>query len=141
MTRLVIDASVILASLVAEGPTRGPLLGYHDLEFYTPEVVTSEITKHLPMVVQRTGKPREIVESLLNDVLRNVEVVPASAFAMALPSARKRTTVAHAQGDEVYVALADVLSAPVWTYDKDFRRITGVRVLSTGEVQRLIESG
>ena len=139
MTRIIVDASVLMASLIADGPTRGILLGYHDLEFYTPEVVSSEIQKHLPTVARRTGKPKEIVITLLNDILSNVEVIPTEVFVGKLVSARTRAREAHAENDEAYVALADYLDAPVWTYDKDFQRISGLRVLTTSDVQRLIE--
>lgn len=139
MTRIVLDASVFLASLIAEGPTRGILLGHGDLEFYAPEVVVVEIKKHLPMVIKRTGKPRDVVETLLKDILTNVQVIPTEIFVLALPAARERAKRAHADNDEAYVALADVLSAPIWTYDKDFRRIQGVSAVSTSEVEHLAE--
>ncbi|MDE1821462.1 MAG: hypothetical protein KGJ23_10075 [Euryarchaeota archaeon] len=139
MTRVVVDASVLLASLIADGLTRGLLLNSRELELYAPEVVTSEVQKHLPMVAARTWKSREIVEALLTDILARVEVVPTTVFASALPSARRRTAAAHAHHDEAYVALAEVLSAPIWAYDKDFRRVRGLRVLSISEVGRLID--
>lgn len=140
MTRIVLDASVLMASLIADGPTRGILLGYHDLEFYAPEVVSSEIQKHLQTIAKRTGKPKEIVSTFLKDILSNVEVVPTEIFAGNLESARKRTQAAHAENDEAYVALADYLDAPVWTYDKDFQRVSGIRVLVTSDIQGLIEA-
>jgi predicted nucleic acid-binding protein len=137
LIRIVVDASVVLASLIADGSTRGLLLGHHDLEFYAPDVVVAELERHLGMVVERTAKPREIVASLMADILANVEVMPVTAYAAFLPKARKRAKAAHAEGDEAYLALAEALQASVWSYDKDFRRVAGLGVLSFSEVRAL----
>lgn len=137
MTRVVVDASVILASLMADGSTRGVLLGRHDLDLYAPEVIGAELQKHLAKVVDRVGKPREIVEALLGEVMGNLEVVATPLLAKALPSARSRTRAARAHHDEAYVALADTLAAPIWSLDRDFRRVRGVAVLTTAEVKQL----
>lgn len=51
----------------------------------------------------------------------------------------EREEAAHAEGDEEYLALAEFLDSPVWTYDKDFRRVRGVKALSPSEVGRLAE--
>lgn len=140
MTRVVLDASIVLASLIADGPTRDLVLGHYELEFYTPDVVAEELEPHLKMVAERTSKPREIVASLFSDLLLRVEVVPVTAYAAFLPAARKRAEAAHAKGDEAYLALAEAIQAPGWTYDKDFRRVKGLRVLSTADVRLLADA-
>lgn len=141
MTRLVLDASVLMASLIAKGPTRALLLGAHPLELHAPEVISGEVEKHLPRVAQRTSNPLEVVRTLVGDILARVEVAPVTLYASRLPEALRRCKAAHAHHDEAYVALADVLACPIWTYDKDFRRIRGLKVLSTSEVARLADLG
>jgi predicted nucleic acid-binding protein len=140
VTRIVVDASVFVASLISRGPTRAILLGSQNLEFYSPEVVVEELQKQLRMVTSKAGQHEETVQALIGDVLSKVQVVPTLVFADKLPDARERASRADALGDEAYVALADVLAAPVWTYDKDSRRIRDVRVLSTADVRRLGDS-
>ena len=140
MNRVVVDASVVLASLISDGPTGGLLLGHHDLEYYAPDVVVAELDPHMARVAERTAKPREIVAALFADILAHLEVVPVTAYAAFLPHARTRAKAAHAEGDESYLALAEALSASVWTYDKDFRRVAGLKLLSTREVRALAEA-
>ena len=137
MTRVVVDASVVLASLMADGSTRGLLLGQHNLEFYAPEAVTTELRRHLDLVSERTGKSIDLVNALIEEVMACLEAVPTPLFLAALPSARRRARLARAYHDEAYVALADALGAPIWTLDKDFRRMSGLKVLTTAEVKRL----
>ncbi|MCI4324691.1 MAG: PIN domain-containing protein [Thermoplasmata archaeon] len=137
MTRVVVDASVILAGLLRDGTTRSVLLGQHDLILYTPAAVTDEIERHLAEMVERSHVSKESVVVVLDQIRAGLEVVPTETFARYLPSARRRVARAHALHDEAYVALADALAAPIWSYDKDFRRVDGVTVLSTKEVLRL----
>ena len=139
MTRVVVDASVIFAALIADGPTRGLLLGSREIEYYTPDVVAFELERHLPEASRRSKKPVDIVRTLVRDILSNVEVVPLAAYAAFLPVARDRAKTADARGDEAYIALSGALAAPVWTYDKDFRRVTGLRVLATSDIVKLSE--
>lgn len=135
MTRVVVDASVLLAALIADGPTRAVLLGPRGMELYVPEVVIDEVQRHLPAVSKKAGVALEVVSSFLVDVLAHVQVVPTELFSRAIPGARTRCEAAHASNDEAYVALADVLGAPIWTYDKDFRRVAGLRCLTTRELR------
>jgi predicted nucleic acid-binding protein len=137
VSRVVVDASVILAGLLGDGTTRSVLLGQNDLILYTPAAVTDEIERHLAEIVERSHVSRESVVVVLDEIRAGLEVVPAETLARSLPSARRRVARAHALHDEAYVALADALAAPIWTYDKDFRRVEGVTVVSTKEVLRL----
>jgi predicted nucleic acid-binding protein len=137
VTRVVVDASVILAGLLRDGTTRGVLLGDHDLRLYTPAAVTEEVDRHLPQVAERSGVSRESIAVVLDRFWSRFEAVPTEGSARFLPSARRRSARAHALHDEAYVALAEALEAPVWTYDKDFRRVVGLEVLSTKDVLRL----
>lgn len=138
MTRLVVDASVILAGLLRDGTTRSVLLGQHNVTFYTPAAVTEEVDRHLAEIVERSGVSKEAVVVVLDRIRAGLETVPTEAFARYLPAARRRVARAHALHDEAYVALADALAAPVWSYDKDFRRVDGVTVVSTKGVLRLV---
>ncbi|MGI0152020.1 MAG: PIN domain-containing protein, partial [Thermoplasmata archaeon] len=121
---------MIVASLRSDGVTRSVLRGHHDLERYAPAMVRPEIERHPPRVVERSGWPTEVVGVVLYEVLGRLPVVPTERFSTALPSAWRRVQAALAPLGEAYVALADVLSAPIRTYDQDFRRIEGVTVLS-----------
>lgn len=139
MTRVVVDASVVFSSLIANGRSRAILLGSHSLEFYVPAIITQEVRRHFPEACEKANLPRTVVEGLLEDVLASLQVVPDELLRSALDSARARCRSAHALNDDLYVALADVLDAPIWSYDKDFRRVSGVRVVSVRELLDIID--
>ena len=139
MSRVVVDASVVLAGLIASGTTRRILLGRHDLEFYVPSVIVEEVRRHLPIAVQKSKIPAPIVEELAEEIFAAMQVVPAELFSSAIDSAKSRCSAAGAHHDELYVALADVLDAPIWTFDKDFERVAKVRVVSVEDMLSMVD--
>ena len=133
MTKVVVDASVLVASLMADGRARHALL-HSPLALYVPPRVFEELQAKVDKVVKRARVDRTIVDALLRDLRNRIEVVPDALLAPFLPDARARAAAADAEGDEDYIAAALALDAPVWTYDRDFARIRGVRVIGTAEV-------
>jgi predicted nucleic acid-binding protein len=135
--QVVVDASVILAGLFKNGTVRDTLLNVEGLYLTAPAFLREELEKKLPVVVERTGVPRETLESVLEDLLGAIDLVPSGVYMDRLAEARRLTLRANARGDEDYVALSLALGAPVWTLDKDFHRISGIRTLTTKEIDTL----
>ena len=133
MTKVVVDASVLVASLMADGRARHALL-HSPLTLHVPPRVFEELEARVGTIAKRARVDRTVVEALVADILHRVEVVPEALLARFLPDARARALAAGAEGDEDYVAAALALEAPIWTYDRDFGRIRGVRVIGTAEV-------
>ncbi len=133
MTRIVADASVLIASLMADGRARHPLL-HSSATIYVPPRVFDELGRKAGKIAKRARVTRAVVEAMFADLRDRVEVVPQGLLDGFLLEAMARTREAGAEGDEDYVAAALALDAPIWTYDADFARIRGIRVIGTAEV-------
>ena len=136
MKRIVVNASVVLAGLFKDGTVRDILLTFEDAEFVAPQYLRSEVERHLPEIVARSGKSEATLRAVLEDLLSAIDLLPVEMYSNSLERAREIARRADAKGDEDYLAMALALDAPVWTLDKDFTRASGVRALRTSEVER-----
>jgi len=132
--RIVVDASVVLAGLFKDGAVRHALLTSELSTFTAPRYIDGELDRHIPDVVQRSGLPRETILAVLEDLVSAVDLVPPGVYAMWLERATGITRRASAAKDTEYVALALSLGAPVWTLDKAFRRMRGIKTVLTSEI-------
>jgi predicted nucleic acid-binding protein len=135
VTSVIVDASVIVACAIADGKARRTLLGATEIQFYAPAFVLEEVRLRTPKIIALSGVAPAIVSSLMEDIFAKVAIVPREGSVSHLKEATSLAKRAGAQGDEDYVALALALQAPVWTYDKDFHRIPGVRVVSREQIE------
>jgi len=135
VTSVIVDASVIVACAIADGKARRALLTAAGVEFYAPAFVQEEVRRRSPKIVALSGSGPTVISTLLDDLFARVAIVPREAFETRLREATVLVARASAQGDEDYVALALVLAAAIWTYDKDFHPIKGIRVVSREQVE------
>jgi predicted nucleic acid-binding protein len=133
MPRVVVDASAMVAALLADGRVRHALL-HTAASLHAPPFVKEEVAAHLSAIAARARLPPVLLEGILAHLLARIEVVPRVLFEVRREEAVQRVLDAEAVGDEDHVALALALEAPIWTFDKDFARIPGIRVISTAEV-------
>jgi predicted nucleic acid-binding protein len=134
---IVVDASVLVAGLFKEGTVRDLILNSDNLELCAPSYIREEIERQVPRVAGRANLPVATVGAILEDLLAAIDLVPGPAYSGWMDPAGKLASEAEAPGDAEYIALALALGAPVWTLDRDFRRIPGVKVLSTQDVAAL----
>jgi predicted nucleic acid-binding protein len=135
VTRIIVDASVLVACALADGSSRRTLLQATGVEFYAPQYVLDELRRKTPKLLALSGVPPIVLTALIDDLVSRVVVLPYRTYAGRMDQALKLTAAAHAEGDEDYVALALTLNAPIWTCDKDFRRIRGVKVIRRAEIR------
>jgi predicted nucleic acid-binding protein len=134
---VVVDASVVVAGLFAEGTVRDVLLTTDAVTLCAPAYLREEVERHLPRVANRARIPVEMVRTIFEDILGCLELIPVGVYASSMSEARRLARLADAIGDEDYIALALALNAKIWTLDRDFRRVAGIRVLSTRQVENL----
>lgn len=134
MSSVVVDASVLIASAIADGKTRRVYLSACDVEFYAPAFIREELLKRVPKILAISRVTPTVLSTLLEDLFAQLTVVPRDGYDEQLGEARKIVRRVDAEGDEDYVALALALRAPIWTYDKDFLRIKEVRVVRTEQI-------
>ena len=135
MTSVVVDASVIVACAIADGKARRTLLAATGVEFYAPEYILEEVRRRVPKIIALSGVAPAVLSSLYDDLFARIAVVPRDGYRDLLEEATSLAGRAGAQGDEEYIALALALHAPVWTYDKDFHRVRGIRVVSREQIE------
>ncbi len=136
MTSVVVDASVIVACAISDGKARRTLLSATGVEFYAPAFVQEEVRRRSPKVILLSGVGPTVISTLLDDLFSRIAIVPREGFESRLSQAIGLADRAGAKGDEDYIALALALAAPIWTYDNDFHRIKGIRVVSREQVER-----
>lgn len=136
MTRVVVDASVLLAALMADGTTRHAIL-HTSAVLYVPQRIVEEARRNMPKVADRTELPEPVLRGILNALLDRFEIVPDALIEPTRAGARELVEAADAPGDEDYVALASALDAPIWTLDRDFDRIPQVETLDTRAFREL----
>ena len=137
MTRVVVDASVLVACAISDGKARSTLLSASSVDFFAPAFVLDEFKRHIPKIIVLSGVAPPILSALAEDLFARVRTVSREGYANALPKARKLVEMAHANGGEDYVALAIAIDAPIWTYDKDFRRIKTTRLISREDIEQI----
>ena len=135
--RVVVDANVVVAALMADGTVRDVLLNTTKLDFFAPDYLKAEIARHEARIAARAQLDPASVAALLEDVGEAVEFVPRDAYGERAADGRRLANQAPAHGDEEYIALALWLEAPIWCLDNDLRRVRQLRVLSTSEVDEL----
>ncbi|MHB8603794.1 MAG: PIN domain-containing protein [Thermoplasmatota archaeon] len=141
MKRLVVDASVIMAALKRDGRVRALLLGAPPhLAFYVPEFLFVEIEDNLDELAEDIGVPRVALDAVLRTLRPRLTVIPPEATDHVIQEAKHLTHKADAENDEEYVALALAMNAPIWSFDKDFDRIPGVKRIESKTVEASFES-
>jgi predicted nucleic acid-binding protein len=133
MRHVVVDASVIIAALMADGRVRKALLNTPDVAFYAPPQIVAEIRSAIPEITKRARKPPSEVQALIDDVLARLILVPMELLAASADHAASLAKAADALDDAPYVACALVVKAPVWTLDKDFERMKEITTLKTND--------
>ncbi|MCI4372417.1 MAG: PIN domain-containing protein, partial [Thermoplasmata archaeon] len=122
------------AGLFKDGTVRDTLLSTHESLFAAPSYLRDEVSRHLVEVAARARIPVPTVEVIFEDLLGAIDLMPSGVYSDFLQPATKLARTAGAPEDVDDLALALSLDAPIWTLDKDFRRIPGIRVLSTKDV-------
>jgi len=134
--RFVVDANVLMAALKRDGRVRGLLLAAPPhVAFYAPEFLFLEIEEHLDELAEDVGVPRLAIEAVLRALRPRITVIPPEATEHVIHNARLLAQGADAHGDEEYVALALAMDAPIWSFDKDFDRVPGIRRVESKTVE------
>ncbi len=123
---MIIDASVVVAALLADGSVRNRLLHFGGT-LTAPTYLRSEALRKVPFLARRAGLPVTLLTEALHVLFDRIQFIPEIAYADHLAAARTACQAAHALGDEDYVALALATGDPIWSLDHDFDRIKGIR--------------
>lgn len=134
---LVVDANILLSSFLKEAVTRELLLDSR-LTLFAPEYLIFETSRH----IQRSADLRKRIR-LTNDGLqelfiiltRNIQIIPYRSYKTHWTEA---LLLAPHKEDVPYLALAVLLSVPIWSNDKGFKKQSRVTIYSTFELVKLL---
>jgi len=129
--RIVIDANVLFAALLARGKT-AELLFSESIEPLAPELLFIELERNMDELLEKTKLKEEYVNILLALLKERVRIIPKEEFSDKLSKANELLR-GHSKDTE-FVALALKLGCPLWSKEKRLKRIPGLVVLEADEV-------
>jgi len=124
---LVLDASAIVEFLLgsSKGMKVAAIMGRHDADLHAPELITAESLSALRALERRTALTESRAGEAVRDLLAfPVHRYPTHALAPRVWSLRGQVTIYDAH----YVALAEVLGAPLLTGDRRLAAALGALV-------------
>lgn len=133
--RLVADTNVLFSFFRKGSETRKLTLNFEILELLTPSFCMDELRKHKKLICQKSALSDGEFEEVLDDLLIFVKVSPPSEYKEFLRDAKD---VSPDPDDVDLFALALKLNCSIWSGDKELKRQTRVKVLSTKELIELI---
>lgn len=137
---LVVDANVVFSVLIKGGKTLEIFLlnrGQKRFEFASPEYLLLEVENHSHEIVKRSGLSIEEFGKVLAFLEKEIEIVPFEEFIGVYKEAEQ---ISPDPDDVQYFALALKLKGAVWSNDKALKKQNVVKVLSTNDVLKLMES-
>ena len=129
--KLVIDANIVMSCLVSGGVAE--LVFSPHLELAAPELLFDEIRKHKKEIIAKSWLSDAEVELLLTLIEKQVSVFPRYTFEHLMPKAEK--LLGKHVKDSPYIALALYLECPLWSYEKRFGNIHGIKVVDSSDVR------
>ena len=138
--RIVLDANILVRAVL--GARVKGILAAHvgDAEFFAPQVAYTDAERHLPTILNKHGRARDVVGSLayLAQLRETVVAVPEEVYADHRANALARIE-RRDPDDWPILASALALGCPVWTEDNDFFG-TGVPTWTTDRVEIYLSS-
>ncbi|MGQ9597334.1 MAG: PIN domain-containing protein [Thermoproteota archaeon] len=132
---LVVDASVIIAALIARNSTFKTLFLIHrrGVIFASPEFVLDEIMEHREALLKYL-RSEELFLKVLNKIKETIMFFPSAEYNHFIEEAKN---ICSDRNDIPYVALSLALNkAPLWTFDKVLKEDcskAGIKVASSSK--------
>lgn len=128
---LIIDANVLISALISpEGKTREIIFAY-DIKFYAPEFLFTEIEEHKEEILKKSRLSDDEFDLALNLLKSRIILVPFTDFRKFISRAIRTSP----DPDDIeYIALALSEDTIIWTDDKDLKKQTKVKIISTTEL-------
>jgi len=132
---LVIDSNIVMSALIRDSLTRKIILDSNH-RFYAPEFLRNEIEKYEDLIGQKANLNKSEVETLVNLVIGEVEILPIESYESKIDKAEDLI------GDEdikdgPFLSVALHKECQIWSDDKDFEQQEKVEVKTTEEIIEL----
>lgn len=134
-TILVIDANIIMSSLIAtQGKTFDIILN-EKVDLYAPDYTKFEIEKYKQEILEKSDLSEKEFNTFLTIVLSNLKLVKYGDFSNYVEEAGEITPD---HNDTEYFALALKLNCSIWSNDKKLKEQNKVKVHSTHELLKIL---
>ncbi|MFH1409475.1 MAG: PIN domain-containing protein [Nanoarchaeota archaeon] len=126
--RLVIDANIFIAALIAQGRTLDYIYD-SDLQLFAPQFLLDEIHCHKEKIRQKTGLDPFEFMNVASDIISRIHFTSQHEAFLS-----EATRISPDPDDAEYLAVALMLQCPIWSNDKRLKEQKEVKVLSTHEL-------
>lgn len=133
LSKLIVDANVVIAAVLRNSTTRSLLLDWK-IGLAAPQTLLEETFRNIrenEEIKAKSGLSSSQLTALLNRVTANNEIIQAKYYADTMSLAR--TLCVHEQ-DAPYIALSLKLDCPIWTNDNNLLRNKELKTVSTKEL-------
>ena len=131
---LVIDANILFASLIRDGPT-AELLFAEDLDLNAPRFLLEEMDKHRELLLEKTHRTSADFDNFEKILKRRIRFVPKEESEEWLKPAEG---ISPDPGDIPYFALALRLGCGIWSNDAILKDQKAVAVHSTKDIIQML---
>lgn len=136
--KLVIDASVLFATIISKGKElHGKVLDiffHEELELFAPSRLFLELAEHKQRIMTDSGFSDAEFDAFVAVLALRIRLVSETGLEKYLPKAGK---LSPDPDDVSYLAAALSLKCPVWSDDPHFKKQSDVKVYSTRELSKL----
>ncbi len=134
---LVVDANIVMSTLIAPAGGTAELLFLDTLSLVAPELLREEIEKYSKEIVIKSALSEKDFKLILAIVFSQIKVIPPSDYKDFIPTAEKCSPDPN---DVAYLALSLQRRCSLWSNDKALKKQEKVKVLSTAELISLLKS-
>jgi len=128
--RVTVDANILFSCLLKDSQARR-LFFNPELSIFAPEFIVEELVKYILEIQNRSGLSESNLLLLIDDVLRQIRIVPDKDLQPFLPAA---ASLIKDSKDWLYLACALSEDTILWSNDKGFKTQNRVKVLATKEL-------
>ncbi len=136
--RLVIDASIIFSVLIKRDFSYRLLARLGDMgsEMYSPAWLEEELENGKEKILRYSGLDESKLDFFVEAALGKITVASPAEYEKYFAEAKE---LAPHPEDAPYFALALAKGCPIWSNEKAFKRQPAVRVLSSTEIEWMLQ--
>lgn len=118
MNNIVVDANIIISSLIKKNSKIREFLLREDINYFSPEFVLQEIEKHRNKLIKATELTADEVILFFYRTLKNIKFIRPALISRANMKKAYELCKDIDEKDTIYIALTLELASLLWTGDK-----------------------